>query len=52
VDKQALMRSSLAPYCYWLTKGMVRVVPRELKEKFKSTYEEIVGAPRESDEKI
>jgi uncharacterized membrane protein required for colicin V production len=52
VDKQALMRSSLAPYCYWLTKGMVQVIPRELKEKFRATYEEIVGAPREQDEKI
>jgi membrane protein required for colicin V production len=52
VNKQALMRSSLAPYCYWLTKGMVQVVPQELKEKFKATYKEIVGAPKESDEKI
>jgi len=52
VDKEALMRSSLAPYCYWVTKGMVQVIPRELKEKFRTTYEEIVGAPRERDEKI
>jgi membrane protein required for colicin V production len=52
VDKQALMRSSLAPYCYWLTKGMVQVIPRELKDKFKETYQEIVGAPSEHDEKI
>jgi len=52
VDKEALMRSSLAPYCYWLTKGMVQIIPAELKEKFRTTYEEIAGAPRERDEKI
>lgn len=51
VDKGALMRSGMAPYCYWLTKGMVQVIPKELKEKFKETYKEIV-APREHDEKI
>ncbi len=52
VDKQALRRSAIAPYCYWLTKGMVQVIPRELKEKFKDTYEEIVAGPRGFDEKI
>jgi len=52
VDKQALMRSGCAPYCYWLTKGMVQVIPRELKEKFRVTYEEIVTSPGDKDEKI
>jgi membrane protein required for colicin V production len=52
VDKQALRRSAIAPYCYWLTKGMIQVIPQELKEKFKTTYEEIVAGPREFDEKI
>lgn len=52
VDKQALQRSAIAPYCYWLTRGMIQVIPRELKEKFKATYEEIVAGPRGFDEKI
>jgi membrane protein required for colicin V production len=52
VDKQALKSSVIAPYCYWLTKGMIQVIPRELKEKFKTTYEEIVAGPRGLDEKI
>jgi membrane protein required for colicin V production len=52
VDKQALMGSSVAPYCYWLTKGMIQVIPRELKEKFKETYQEIVGSPRQHGEEI
>jgi membrane protein required for colicin V production len=52
VDKQALMRSSVAPYCYWLTKGMIQVIPRELKEKFKETYNEIIGSTRKHGEKV
>ena len=52
VDKQALQRSAIAPYCYWLTKGMIQVIPQELKEKFKATYEEIVDGSRGFDEKI
>jgi membrane protein required for colicin V production len=52
VDKQALRSSGVAPYCYWLTKGMIQVIPQELKEKFKATYEEIVSGSRGFDEKI
>lgn len=52
VDKQALRESAIAPYCYWLTKGMIQVIPRELKEKFKATYEEITTGPRDFNEKI
>jgi membrane protein required for colicin V production len=52
VNKQALLGSSVAPYCYWLTKAMIQVVPRELKEKFRETYQEIVGGPKEHGENI
>ncbi|MBN2408384.1 MAG: CvpA family protein [Candidatus Aminicenantes bacterium] len=52
VDKQALRDSAIAPYCYWLTKGMIQVIPQELKEKFKATYEEITTGPRDFNEKI
>ena len=52
VDKDALKRSTIAPYCYWLTKGMIQVIPQELKEKFKATYEEITTGPRDFNEKI
>jgi hypothetical protein len=31
---------------------MAQIIPRELKDKFKTTYEEIVGSPRKQDEKI
>lgn len=52
VDKQALRNSGIAPYCYWLTKGMIQIIPVELKEKFRATYEEIVAGPRGFDEKV
>jgi membrane protein required for colicin V production len=42
VSKEALTSSQLAPYCYGLTKTMVGFIPMELKEKFKSAYQEIV----------
>lgn len=43
VDRAGLLKSRLAPYCYWITKGFVHVIPQELKEKFKEAYREIVG---------
>jgi membrane protein required for colicin V production len=52
VDKQALMRSSLAPYCYWLTKGMIQIIPKEMKDRFKQTYQEIIESVRQHGEKI
>jgi hypothetical protein len=52
VNKQALMRSSVAPYCYWLTKGMVQVIPKELRDKFKETYMEIIESTRKHGEKV
>jgi membrane protein required for colicin V production len=52
VNKDVLRGSTIAPYCYWLTKGMIQIIPDELKEKFKATYEEITAGPREFDEKI
>lgn len=46
VDKKGLLESRLAPYCYWITKGFVQVIPTELKVKFKEAYEEITGKRR------
>lgn len=42
VSKDALSTSELAPYCYGLTKTMVGFIPRELKEQFKSAYQDII----------
>ncbi len=52
VDKPTLMRSSLAPSCYWLTKGMIELIPQELKDKFKATYQEIIEGKRDHGQEI
>jgi membrane protein required for colicin V production len=52
VDKPTMMRSSLAPYCYWLTKGMIELIPQELKDKFRATYQEIIEGKRDHGQKI
>ncbi len=46
VDKKALLESRLAPYCYWMTKGIIHLIPQELKEKFRETYKDIVKEKR------
>jgi membrane protein required for colicin V production len=51
-DTRALTNSTLAPYCYWLTKGMVQLVPQELKDAFNETYQNIVGSEKEHGQKI
>jgi len=51
-DTRALTNSKIAPYCYWLTKGMVQLVPQELKEAFNETYQEIIGSEKEHGQKI
>lgn len=51
-DTRALTNSRLAPYCYWLTKGMIQLVPRELKEAFNETYQKVIGSEKEHGQKI
>jgi membrane protein required for colicin V production len=51
-DTRALTNSTLAPYCYWLTKGMVQLVPQELKDVFNETYQKIIGSEKEHGQKI
>ncbi len=43
VNVQALKDSSLAPYCLGMTKLVAKVVPQELKDTFKETYDDILG---------
>jgi membrane protein required for colicin V production len=43
VDKSALENSRLAPFCYGLTKAMVHLIPQELKDQFKSAYQDIIS---------
>jgi membrane protein required for colicin V production len=43
VSVQALRNSFLAPYCLGMTKLVAKVIPQELKDTFKETYEVIMG---------
>jgi membrane protein required for colicin V production len=43
VSLQALRDSSLAPYCLGMTKLVAKMIPQELKDTFKETYEDILG---------
>jgi membrane protein required for colicin V production len=43
VSVQALRNSFLAPYCLGMTKLVAKVIPQELKDTFKETYEDIMG---------
>jgi membrane protein required for colicin V production len=51
-DTRVLTDSKLAQYCYWLTKGMVQLVPQELKDAFNETYQKIIGSEKEHGQKI
>ena len=51
ISKEALASSRLAPYCYGLTKTMVGFIPFELKEQFKSAYDDIIKNKSESGRK-
>lgn len=43
VSVRALKNSYLAPYCLGMTKLVAKVMPQELKDTFKETYDEIMG---------
>jgi membrane protein required for colicin V production len=41
IDKRALKGSLVSPVCLKLTRTIVSLIPKELKEKFKEAYKEI-----------
>jgi membrane protein required for colicin V production len=41
IDKRALKESLVSPVCLKLTRTIVSLIPKELKEKFKEAYKEI-----------
>ena len=42
VDLGALQGSVVAPYCVRLTQGAIGLITRDLKEKFKDAYQEVI----------
>jgi len=51
VNRKWLRDSQLAPYCLRISRAIIYVVPRELKEKFREKYQEILGKVEKSAEK-
>ncbi len=47
-----LSRSRLAPYCFALTKAFVYIIPEELKVKFRTAYQDLVGRGENRGQKI
>ena len=52
VQTEALKQSRLAPACLYLTKTMVNLIPRDLREDFKRAYQDIMGEKRGDDRRI
>lgn len=43
VNTQALKSSFLAPYCVWITRGIINIIPEDVKNTFLEAYKEIFG---------
>ena len=52
VQKDALAGSRLAPFCFQVTRAIVNLIPRDLKAKFKTSYEEMRGRGGSDGQKI
>ena len=52
IDKRALKGSLVSPVCLKLTRTIVSLIPKELKEKFKEAYKEITKRVRKDGKRI
>jgi membrane protein required for colicin V production len=52
ISKKALKESALSPVCLQMTRAMISLIPRELKEKFKEAYQEITRRVEKDGKKI
>ena len=52
LNKQALLDSRLAPYCYGLTRAMIHLIPQDLKDEFRAAYKDIVKGGSKNGQKI
>ena len=50
VNIKALKNSLLAPYCLKMAVGVIELVPKDIKNKFKAAHEKIFGIKGEIDE--
>ncbi len=52
ISKKALKESQLSPVCLQMTKAIISLIPRELKEKFKEAYQGITRRVGKDGKKI
>lgn len=52
VNRKWLSDSQLAPFCLRVSKAIIYIIPRELKEKFREKYQEILGKVETNAEKV
>ena len=52
ISKKALKESALSPVCLQITRGIIGLIPQELKEKFKEAYQEISRRVEKDGKKI
>lgn len=52
IDRNAVVKSRLAPHTLALTKAAIYLIPQELKEKFRLAYEDIKGRLKKDGKKV
>ena len=52
ISKKALKESLISPVCLHMTRAIISLIPRELKEKFKEAYQEITKRVEKDGKKI
>lgn len=52
MDMEALKGSFIAPYCARVTKGIVDLIPKELKQKFVESYQEFIEKGEDDVERV
>ena len=52
ISKKALKESALSPVCLQMTRAIISLIPKELKERFKEAYQEVTKRVEKDGKKI
>lgn len=52
ISKKALKESALSPVCLQMTRAIISLIPKELKERFKEAYKEVTKRVEQDGKKI
>lgn len=52
ISKKALKESQLSPVCLQMTRAIIGLIPRELKEEFRESYQEIIRRVEKDAKKV